>query len=84
MRIEDNYPTGSREAFDRIAAAVPDEGMRPRPFRQKRGDEGMDAPAVIPSTKLVPGVVYQLGRKALAVEIRDGEPVLVQLAEAPR
>jgi hypothetical protein len=30
-----------------------------------------------------PGDLFQLGRKAIGVEERDGELVLVQLAEAP-
>lgn len=55
----------------------------PFPFQRKRGDEGT-GPATVSATRLVPGVVYQLGRKALAVEVRDGEPVLVLLAEAPQ
>lgn len=44
--------------------------------------EAFTAPTEV--IQLVPGEVYQLGRKALIVEERGGELVLVLLAEAPR
>lgn len=54
----------------------------PRPHQSKRGDEGTGTPWT-DAVRLEPGNVYQLGGKALAVEIRDGVPVLVLLGEAP-
>lgn len=77
MILEHHIPHGERCACEMCHPT-------PWPFQRKRGDEGTGGPVATPATRLVPGVVYQLGRKALAVEIRDGEPVLVQLAEAPR
>jgi hypothetical protein len=60
---------------------------RPFPFRRKRGDEIASAepapPPIREAIQMKPGDLFQLGRKAIGVEERDGELVLVQLAEAP-
>lgn len=95
MRIEDNYPVARKRGDEGTETHRYSEGdiipIGAEDYRivWAEGQPGYalrrlgTGPVMRHAIHLEPGRLYQLGRKALAVEVRDGEPVLVLLAEAP-